>query len=137
LPQQVERLRRQHDIAILAAFGLLDPNDLLRAVDVLDLQPDHFAGAQSAAIAQTEQHASPAAAGNGLRVSSGLAQVIDLGGKVQPPQRHTEQEPQPCHNAIAVADARAGVGQVQLKAADVLARRGVRGALQKGSACSC
>src|SRR5260370_14033897 len=57
LAQQVERVGRQHDIAVLAALGLLDPNDLLRAVDVLDLQPDHLAGAQAAAIAETEQYA--------------------------------------------------------------------------------
>src|ERR1700730_5723104 len=57
LPQQVERVGRQHDIAVLAALGLLDPNDLLRAVDLLDLRPDHLAGTQAAAIAQTEQHA--------------------------------------------------------------------------------
>src|SRR5260370_6842578 len=56
LAQQVERVGRQHDIAVLAALGLLDPNDLLRTVDVLDLQPDHFAGAQAAAIAETEQY---------------------------------------------------------------------------------
>src|SRR4029077_13759055 len=37
LPQQLERVGRQHDIAVLAALGLLDPNDLLCAVDVLDL----------------------------------------------------------------------------------------------------
>ena len=40
LPQQINHLRRQHDIAVLAALGLLDTNDLLRAVDMLDLQPD-------------------------------------------------------------------------------------------------
>src|SRR5258705_7435543 len=57
LAQQVERVGRQHDVAVLAALGLLDPNDLLRAVDVLDLQPDHLAGAQAAAIAETEQYA--------------------------------------------------------------------------------
>jgi hypothetical protein len=50
LPQQVERLRREHDIAALAALRLLDANDPLRAVDMLDLQPDHLAGAQAAAI---------------------------------------------------------------------------------------
>jgi hypothetical protein len=38
-----DETRRQHDIAVLAAFGLLDPNDLLPAVDMLDLQPDHLA----------------------------------------------------------------------------------------------
>src|SRR5450432_3527443 len=64
LPQQVERVGRQHDIAVLAALGLLDPNDLLRAVDVLNLQPDHLAGAQAAAIAETEQHADLEAAGH-------------------------------------------------------------------------
>src|SRR6202795_5397936 len=40
LAQQVERVGRQHDIAVLAALGLFDPDDLLRAVDVLDLQPE-------------------------------------------------------------------------------------------------
>jgi len=50
LPQQINRLPRQHDIAILAALGLLDTNDLLSAVDMLDLQPDHFAGTQAAPI---------------------------------------------------------------------------------------
>jgi hypothetical protein len=39
-------------------LGLLDPNDALCAVDMLDLQPDHLAGTQAAAIAEAEQHAS-------------------------------------------------------------------------------
>src|SRR6266404_7017547 len=65
LAQQVERVGRQHDIAILAALGLFDANDLLRAVDMLDLQPDHLARTQSAAIAETEQNAGLEAAGDG------------------------------------------------------------------------
>src|SRR5882757_7621670 len=48
LPQQTERLGRQHDIAILAPFGLLDADDALRLVDMLDLQPDYFSRAQAA-----------------------------------------------------------------------------------------
>ena len=77
-------------MAILAALGLLNANDPLRAVDTLDLQPDHLASAQAAAIAETEQHARlrpwPRPAGAG--VSSGLitcgillrlAEAIDLG----------------------------------------------------------
>ena len=94
LAQQIERLGRQHDVAILAALGLLDANDLLRAVDMLDLQPDHLAGAQAAAIAETEQHAGLEAAGDGqqaprlvrahhLRDLLRLTEVIDLGGKIQ------------------------------------------------------
>src|SRR5215470_4609532 len=65
LAQQIEQLRRQHDIAVLAAFGLLNPNDLLRAIDMLDLEPDHLAGAQTAAVAETEQGADLEVAGDG------------------------------------------------------------------------
>ena len=64
LAQQIERLWRQHDIAVLAAFGLLDANDLLRTVDVFDLQPDDLAGTKAAAIAKTERHAGLEARGN-------------------------------------------------------------------------
>src|SRR5580704_19537604 len=51
LPQENEHLGRQHDVAILA-LRLLDANDVLRPVDVLDLQPHHLAGAQATAIAE-------------------------------------------------------------------------------------
>src|ERR1700719_3411413 len=80
--------------AVLAALGLLDANDPLRAVDMLDLQPDHFAGAQAAAIAETEQHAGLEARGDRqqaprlvrahhLRDLLRLTDVIDRGGKIQ------------------------------------------------------
>src|SRR6185437_102469 len=86
-------------LPILAALGLLDANDLLRAVDMLDLQPDHLACAQSAAVAETEQNAGFEAAGDrqqplGLvrahdqRNLLRLTDVINLGGEVQAPQGH-------------------------------------------------
>ena len=144
LAQQIERLGRQHDMAILAALGLLDANDLLRLVDMLDLQPDHFARAQAAAIAETKQHADLEAACDGQQTPRlvrahhqrnllGLTDVIDLGSKVQPPQRHAKQEPQPGHDTVAVADARACLGKVQLKPADIFGCRRVERPLQKRS----
>ena len=144
MPQQIERLGRQHHIAVLAALGLLDPNDLLRAVDMLDLQPDHLAGTQTAAIAETEQHADLEAAGDGQQAPRlvlahhqrdllRLTDVIDLGGKIQSPQRDAEQEPQPGHDAVAIADAQARLGQVQLEPTDVLGRSRVGRTLQKCS----
>src|ERR1019366_567247 len=142
LAQQVERVGRQHDIAVLAALGLLDPNDLLRAVDVLALQPDPLAGAQAAAIAETEQHAHLEAARDrkqapGLvlayhqRNLLRLTEVINLGRKIQSPQRHAKQEPQPGHDAVAITDARARLGKMQLKPADILRGGRVRGPLEK------
>jgi hypothetical protein len=78
------------------AFGLLDANDLLRAIDMLDFQPDYLAGTQAAAVAETEQHANLEAAGDGqqtprlvrthyLRNLLRLPEVVDLGGKIQSP----------------------------------------------------
>ena len=49
--------------------------------------------------------------------------VIDLGGKIQSPQWHAEHEPQPCHDAIAIADAHARLAQVQLEPSDILSCR--------------
>ena len=103
---------------------------------MLDLQPDHFAGAQAATIAETEQRADLEAAGDGEQAPRlvrahhqwdllRLTDVIDLVCLIQSPQCHAEQEPQPGHDAVAIADAHTGFGQVQLKAADILGRGGV------------
>src|SRR6478672_11309611 len=111
---------------------------------MLDLQPHDLAGAQAAAIAQAEQDADLEAAGDGeepahlirahhLRDLLRLAQVINLGSEVEPPQRHAKQKSHPGHDPVAVADADARLSQVQLKKTHVLACRGVRRALEKRS----
>jgi hypothetical protein len=144
LPQQIEHLRGEHHIAILAALRLLDANNFLRAVDMLDLEPHHLSGAQAAAVTETEHRTSLEAVGNRqqpFRLIRAyhqwnllrLAQVKDLGGKIEPAQRHPKQEPQPGHDAVAVADARARLGQVQLKQPDILERGGLRRSLEKCS----
>jgi hypothetical protein len=46
-------------------------------------------------------------------------------------ERHAEQELHPGHGAVAIADARPALHQVQLEAADVIGGGGVRGALQE------
>ena len=64
-------------------------------------QPDDLAGTKAAAIAKTERHAGLEARGNSqyatrfvwrhyLRDLLRLTQVIDLGRKLQPPQRHAK-----------------------------------------------
>jgi len=60
-----------------------------------------------------------------------LADVIDLFRQVQPPQRHAKQEPQPGHDAVARAYAHACVGQMQLKAPDIVKRSCIRRSLEK------
>jgi hypothetical protein len=43
LPQQIKRLGRQHDVAVFASLGLHDADDVLRAVDIANSEPDHLA----------------------------------------------------------------------------------------------
>ena len=57
--------------------------------------------------------------------------MIDLVRQIQSPQGHAEQEPQSGHDAVAIADAHASFGQVQLEAADILGRGRVGGAMDK------
>src|ERR1700688_2229288 len=144
LAQQVERLGRQHDIAVLASLGLLHPHDLLCAVDVLDLEPDHLAGTQAAAIAEAEQYAHLEAAGDREQAARlvlahhqrnllRLAEVINLGRKVRPPQCYAEQELHPGHDAVAIADAHARLGQVQLETTNVIRCGHIGRTLQKCS----
>src|SRR4030088_2439646 len=64
--------------AVMSAARPSRPCRLLRAVDMLDLQPDHFAGTQAAPIAKTECCAGLEARGNGQH-ATGLVRAHHLG----------------------------------------------------------
>jgi len=48
-------VRRQHHVTVLAAFALFDADDHALAVDVGDLERDHFSGAQAGAIGHAQR----------------------------------------------------------------------------------
>jgi hypothetical protein len=50
---------------------------------------------------------------------------MELGEEIEPPQRDAEQEPQSLHSTTAFADARPGLGEVELEAAEVLSTGGL------------
>src|SRR6516164_10107255 len=90
---------------------------------MLDLQPDHLAGQQAPRLVRAHHQ----------RYLLRLTDVIDLSGKIQSPQCHAKQKPHPGHDAVAIAYAHTGLGQVQLEASDILSRRGVGGPIEKHS----
>src|SRR5271155_1915087 len=133
LPQQLEDLRRQHHVPVLAALRLHDTDDHLLAVDVAPSQPHHFAGPQPATIGQCEHRSRLQARRHGQdtldllraqhrRQPLGLLDVPDLGRQIVATERDAEQEPHPGHDPIAVADARPALDQVQLKSAHLVGR---------------
>src|SRR5438067_7574679 len=98
-------------MAVFASFGLDDPDDVLRAVDIASPEPDDLARTQTCAVAESKQHLNLKAPRHGQETLGlvwthhqrdllGFFEVIDLGGKIQSPQRYTEQEPEPGHDAV-------------------------------------
>ena len=145
LPQQLQHFLWQHDVAVFAAFGLHDPDDALRAVDIAGPEPRHFAGTKPAAISEREHDPQSEAAGSrhgeqppgllraqGQRQVQRLFDVIDFRRQIVPPQRYPEQEPYPGHDAVAVMNAGPVLDQMQLEAAHIVRSRRVRRALEKG-----
>src|SRR5258707_635278 len=52
--QQVEQVRRQHDVTVLAALALLHADDHPLAVNVGNLERDHLGGAQAGAVGHAQ-----------------------------------------------------------------------------------
>ena len=134
--QQFEQMRRQHHVAVFAAFALLDANDHALAVDVGDLERDHLAGAQACAIShaqrrlvfeprrriQEPRHLLRAEHNRQLAGFVDERRVLD---DVGAPERDLKEEPQRGHGVIENGDVRAVCRQMQLKASDVLEARRV------------
>ena len=53
--QQVEQVRRQHDVTVLAALALLHADDHPLAVNVGNLERDHLGGAQAGAVGHAQR----------------------------------------------------------------------------------
>ena len=111
--------------------------------DVTHSQAADLACAQSAAIAQREHHLDLEGVRHGqqalgLSRAHGQGQllrfpdVIDLGRQIVPAQRDPEQELHPCHDAVTIADAGAGLHQIKLKGTNLIRRRPLRRTLQIG-----
>ncbi len=110
---------------------------------MLDLQPDHLARTQTGAVAEAEQqpvahvvaHRQQAA---GLILAEDerhllrLLDEIHLGQQIEASQRDAEQKAQARHGTVARDRADARLAQMQLEAAQVVGRGGLRRAIEPG-----
>src|SRR5450432_2485907 len=126
LAQQFKDIGREHDMEVLTALGLNDPNDSLCTVDVADFEAHSLAGAQATPIAECEEHMGSGVFGHrqqalGLYCAHDqwdllrLPDVIDLVDQIHPPERDAKQELHPGHDPIAIADTCALLHKVQLE----------------------
>jgi hypothetical protein len=103
--QDVEQLRREHDIALASSLALLDPDHHAAVVDVGDLQVRRFGGAQPSRIRGRQRGAALEArpdfkeANDLVRAQHDrkllqLARIRNPLGKFRPPRRDAIKEPQ-------------------------------------------
>ena len=142
MPQFAD-VRRQHDVAILAPFALLDTDDLERSVDMFELELDDLADAQAGAVADRKQHACVQVVGHGqqpcrllraqdLRDTRRLLDVMNLIGEIEPAHGDTEQKLEAGHRPVARQDRGAGLHEMQLEQAHLVDGGGVGRALEPG-----
>src|SRR5450755_1273235 len=142
-PHQIEQMRGQHDIAILAAFALLDPDHHALAVDVGYLQRHHFGGAQSRPVGHAqrrlvfERRCRIEQARHLLRAEHHrqLARFMDKCrtlDDIRPSERDFEEEPQRRERLVESRNAGAAGRQVELVATQVFEVRRVGRAAEIG-----
>src|SRR5713226_2768023 len=109
--QQLQQMPGQHDVAILVPLALLDPDDHPGAIDVADLERDHFVGPQARAIGHAQRRSVLEARGSlqeardllraqNHRQLAGLANERHALRDLAPPKRHGEEEPQRRHRRV-------------------------------------
>ena len=54
-PEQLEQLRREHRVPVLAALALLDADQHALGVDIADAQHHHLAGSQACAVGDAQR----------------------------------------------------------------------------------
>ena len=135
-PQQLEQLRRQHGIAVLAAFALFDADQHPLAVDVVGLEVRDLRHAQPRAVRHAER--SPVLdPRRRLEQLRHLVDAQDIGQlartmrqhqaarQIGALQRHAEQEAQRRYRSVDRAFTDTALALVKLEAPHVLGGRGV------------
>jgi hypothetical protein len=141
--QQFEQLRRQHHITIPLPFALFDPERHALTVDVGHLEVRDLGHPQARAVGDAERVLVLEArrgfeetrhlllAQNDRRLAR-LVHDPQRVNQVGPFERHGEKEPQRGDGGVDRPGADLLLGHMQLKAAKIVARRGVRRPAEEG-----
>jgi hypothetical protein len=142
--QQRQKLRRQHGVPILTAFAHLDTDQHALGIDVADPQHDDLAATQTGAVSNAERGlVLQTGARRGLdqpgdllrrKHSRQLARIVRAGqlmGEVSAAKRDGEEEAQRRGLRVHLRGLRTLLDLCELKAADVVAARGIGGASEK------
>ena len=140
--QDAQQLRREHDVAVLAALALLDADHHAAAVDVGDLEADRLRGAQARRIGRGQR-------GAVLQARHRLEEAHDLVGAQhhrqlaaarahtgsarasRPAERHAIEEAQGADRLVQRRPRHPAGHQMHLKGAHVLETEPLRRAAEK------
>ena len=129
--QDAEQLRRQHDIAVLAALALLDANHHPAAVDVGELETGHLGRTQPGGIGGGQrgpmlqawhrlEEAHHLLGAEHHRQLPWFARIGDPLRQIGPTERHSVEEPQRTDDLVQPRPGNAVGDQMQLEGTHVL-----------------
>jgi len=135
--QNPQQLRRQHDIAVLAALALLDPDHHPTAVNVGDLEHHHFRHAQAGRVNRGERRAALQARDRlqkahhlvGAQHDRQLLRFARIGDALRNrrlTEGHTVKEAQRAHDLVQRRPRDPGRHQMNLEGMDLVQAEAIR-----------
>src|SRR5579859_144022 len=142
-PKQLQELRRQHRVAVLAALALLHPYEHAGAVDVVDLEggdlrdpkPGAIGGPECRLVLETRRRLEQPPDlldAQHVRKLAGVADQDETSGQIRPVERHGEEEAQRRHRAVDGRRLHPALGLISLETTDILGRRRIRRPHEEG-----
>ena len=135
--QNPQQLRRQHDIAVLAALALLDPDHHPTAVNVGDLEHHHFRHAQAGGVNRGERRAALQARDRlqkahhlvGAQHDRQLLRLARIGDALRNrrlTERHPVEKTQRAHDLVQRRPRDPGRHQMNLEGMDLVQAEAIR-----------
>ena len=129
-PQDGQQLRREHDVAVLAALAVLDPDQHAAAVEITDLecgdlrhpQPSTIGRGQRRSAAQPGDRLQEARDLLGAQHDRQLFRLLgtdDVSDRILPAERHAEEEAQGARHLVDVRPRQPEADQVDLVGANL------------------
>jgi len=146
-PKQLQKLGRQHRVAVLASLALLHPDQHAGAIDVVDLEggdfrdpkPGAIRGPQRRLILETRRrHEQPPDLLDAQYIGklAGMTDEDEAERQIRPVERHAEEEAKSRNRGIDARRLHAALRLMNLETADILGRGRIRRTSQEGREAS-
>jgi len=141
--KQLQELRRQHRVAVLAPLTLFHPDQHAGAVDVVDLEGGDFRDPKPGAVGGPErgfvletrrrlEQSPDLLDAQHVRKLAGMTDQDEASGQIRPVERHGEEEAERRHRTVDSGGLHPALGLMNLETTDILGGRRIRRPPEEG-----